>query len=442
MPLFNLDITHICNQLGFDNLNAMQEETLLAAGSDNDLMILSKTGSGKTLAFLLAVLRQLEDIPLRTQAFIIVPTRELAQQIEDVFRKMGTGLKLTACYGGHKREIEENNLIDPPSIIVGTPGRLCDHIRRKNITLDFVKTLVLDEFDKALELGFEDEMEFIISSLPHINKRILCSATQMEVLPAFIQLHNTKEINYLDVKLTDSLGIDYQKVISEEKDKSAVLYQLLCHLGARCSIIFCNHRESVERLSAILKEQFIQNVFYHGAMEQRDRDLNLFKFKSGSVPYLICTDLGSRGLDIAHVRHIIHYHLPFTEDIFTHRNGRTARMDASGSVIVMLQKDEKLPDFVPLDTVEIVLSDEAEQPKKADWTSVIIHAGKKNKINKIDIVGFLIQRGELRKEDIGLIEVKDFISLVAIRRSIVGRTMHNIRDQRLKNKKIKIEIAK
>lgn len=442
MPKFSFDIKEIINHLGFDKLNEMQEQSLEVSKDAGDILLLSKTGSGKTVAFLLAILNQLDDTPRQTQSLIVVPSRELAQQIEQVFRSLRTGLKLTACYGGHKREIEENNLIDAPSIIVGTAGRLCDHIRRENIQLDTIHTLVLDEFDKSLELGFEEEMEFIVSSLKNIKKQILCSATNIKKYPDFVTLNDPFEVNFLEEYITESLGIDFKKVISPNKDKVDTLYKLLCHFGARSSIIFCNHRESVERVSALLKEKHIQNVFYHGAIEQRDRDMNLFKFKSGSVPFLVCTDLAARGLDIAHVRNIIHYHLPFTEDTFTHRNGRTARMDASGSVILIQSEEEKFPDFVP-DSIETInLPEQADRPDKAEWTAVFIHAGKKNKVNKVDIVGFFGNRGDLRKEDIGLIEVKDFFSFVAIRRSKVGHTMHLIKDQRLKGKKIKIQIAK
>ncbi len=442
MPKFKFDVKEITKHLGFDRLNDMQTQSLDVSKDDGDIMLLSKTGSGKTVAFLFAILNQLQNVERETQALIIVPSRELAQQIEQVFRSMRTGLKLTACYGGHKREIEENNLIDAPSIIVGTAGRLCDHIRRGNIQLDTIHTLVLDEFDKSLELGFAEEMEFIVGSLKNIKKRVLCSATTIAQLPPFIKLHEPFEINFLDEYITESLGTDYQKVISPEKDKVETLYNLLCHIGARSSIIFCNHRESVERVSEFLKEKHVQCVHYHGAMEQRDRDTNLFKFKNGSVPFLVCTDLAARGLDIAHVRNIIHYHLPFTEDTFTHRNGRTARMDASGSVILIVGQEEKLPDFAPEEIEEITFAEQLHHPEKTEWTTVFIHAGKKNKINKVDIVGFFGNRGDLRKEDIGLIEVKDFFSFVAIRRSKVGHVMHLIKDQRLKNKKIKIQIAK
>lgn len=442
MAKYPLELNVLLALLNFDAFNEMQTETLEKSNLDGDLLLLSKTGSGKTIAFLLAILNLLDDKERTTQSLIVVPSRELAQQIEKVFRTLKTGLKLTTCYGGHKREIEENNLIDPPTIIVGTAGRLADHIRRGGIQLDNIHTLVLDEYDKSLELGFEDEMKFILSSLKNIEKKILCSATILDDYPDFILLNNPIEINYLDEQLTNSAGVDFRYIISPSKDKLETLFQLLCSFGARSSIIFCNHRESIERVSNSLSLKGIQNVFYHGAMEQQERDIALFKFSNGSVPFMVCTDLASRGLDISHVRNIIHYHLPMTEDSFTHRNGRTARMDASGSVILILNKEEKLPTYISSNIEELILDKEFPLPEKAEWTTLFISAGKKNKVNKIDIVGFFTQIAQLRKEEIGLIEVKDFFSFVAIRSSKINGLLNKIKDHRIKNKKVLIDIAK
>src|ERR1700760_2930908 len=168
-------IDKMLSHLKIDGLNELQSETLKAAQQEGDLILLSDTGSGKTLAFLLPVLAIMDHKAAGTQVLIVVPSRELAIQIEQVFKTMGTGFKITSCYGGHLRETEENNLKEAPAIIVGTPGRLADHIRRNNIHTDTIKTLVLDEFDKSLELGFTEELSFIIGSLRFLNKRILTS---------------------------------------------------------------------------------------------------------------------------------------------------------------------------------------------------------------------------------------------------------------------------
>lgn len=432
----------ILDNLNIDELNEMQLASLDANSRHSDIILLSATGSGKTLAFLLPILGLLDKDNKNTQALIIVPSRELAQQIEKVFRSMGTGFKITACYGGHLRETEENNLVQPPALIVGTPGRLADHIRRNNITTASVTTLVLDEFDKSLEMGFEEEMSFIIGSLPSVNKRILTSATEAVTLPAFVGLKEPVRLNFLSPESLPAEKLAIKTVKADEKDKLKTLFMLLCHLGGRSSIVFCNHREPVERVSAYLSQQGITNTFYHGGMEQQQRDSALAKFRNGTVNVLVTTDLAARGLDIPNIRYIIHYHLPPTEDIFTHRNGRTARMDATGTAILILSPEESIPAYIDTKTEEITLPEELPLPEATKWTTLFIAAGKKDKVNKVDIVGFLSQKGELKKEDIGLVEVKDFFSFVAIRKSKANHTLHLIKDEKIKNRKVKIAVAK
>ena len=431
----------ILANLKIDSLNEMQIASLEANKKDQDIILLSATGSGKTLAFLLPILENMKTGNKNTQALIVCPSRELAIQIEQVFKTMGTGYKITATYGGHKREIEENNLIEPPAVIVGTPGRLGDHIRRGNITVDSIATLVLDEFDKSLELGFLEEMKFIIDSLKNVRKKILTSATDASELPEFIGLKGPVKINFLTPG-EETEGLAIKAVHSNDKDKSETLFRLLCFLGNRSTIVFCNHREAVERTSLLLAEKGIYNEFYHGGMEQQQRDSALSKFRNGTANVLVTTDLASRGLDIANIRYIIHYHLPLTEDAFTHRNGRTARMEASGTAILILNEDEKLPSYVNDEAEEINLPEELTLPDKPKWATLFIAAGKKDKVNKVDIVGFLTNKGQLKKEDIGLIEVKDFFSFVAIRKIKMNHTLHLIKGQKIKNKKVKMEVAK
>jgi superfamily II DNA/RNA helicase len=177
-------------------------------------------------------------------------------------------------------------------------------------------------------------------------------------------------------------------------------------------------------------------------MEQRDREVALAKFRNGSVNFLVTTDLAARGLDIAHIRYIIHYHLPATPEVFTHRNGRTARMEASGTAILILNAEERLPAYISTPVDEITLPTNVSLPDKPKWTTLFIGAGKKDKINKVDIVGFLTNKGELKKEDVGLIDVKDFLSLVAVRKSKASHVLQLVKEQRIKNKKVRIEVAK
>jgi superfamily II DNA/RNA helicase len=426
--------------LKIKSLNDMQLASLEANKMSADVILLADTGSGKTLGFLLPVLQLLDKDNRSTQALVIVPSRELAIQIERVFKTMGTGFKVTCCYGGHLRETEENNLVEAPAFIIGTPGRLADHIRRGNIQTDGIETLVLDEFDKSLEEGFEEEMSFIIGSLKNLKKRILTSATEAVEVPAFIGLHEPVRLNYASGEKSAALAIQF--VQSDDKDKIETLFRLICMLGNRSTIVFCNHRDAVDRTSALLKDKGIVNVYYHGALEQPERDSALCKFRNGTSNLLVTTDLASRGLDIAHIRYIIHYHLPATEEAFTHRNGRTARMDASGTAILILSPDESLPPYLGHDVQKITLPETTTLPDKPQWSTLFISAGKKDKVNKMDIVGFLTNKGQLKKDDIGLIEVKDFFSFAAIRKSKMSHTLQSIKNEKIKNKKVKMDIAK
>ena len=436
----NSSTADILKNLGIEKLNPMQEKALETISGMSETILLSPTGSGKTLAFLLPLVQMMDRSVSQVQALIIVPSRELAIQIDGVFRKMGTGYKATLCYGGHKRETEENNLTQAPAIIIGTAGRLADHLRRGNFSTEHIKTLVLDEFDKSLELGFLEEMKFIIGSLKGLTKRILTSATESVMVPDFIGLTEPCKLDFLEGAASLDLGLI--QVLSDDKDKVNTLFKLLCAIGNKPSIIFCNHRESVERTSVLLKEKGIINEFYHGGMEQQERDSALCKFRNGTVNFLITTDLASRGLDIPGIRYIIHYHLPATEDVFTHRNGRTARMEERGTAILIISPDEKLPGFVDDDIETMILPEIDVLPEKPKWSTLFIAAGKKDKVNKIDIVGFLSHKGQLKKDDIGIIEVKDFFSFAAVRKLKVGNALELIKQEKIKNKKVKIELAR
>jgi len=436
----SFSIADALSNLQIKSLNEMQQASLKANETNDSVVLLADTGSGKTLAFLLPVAQLLDKSKQVCQALIVVSSRELALQIEQVFKKMGTGFKITCCYGGHLRETEENNLKQAPSLIVGTPGRLADHIRRGNIDTRFIETLVLDEFDKSLEQGFEAEMSFIIESLKGLKKRILTSATEAVEIPDFVGLKNPIEINFLTGEKSEALLLQMVRCADDDKLKS--LLQLICTLGNRSTIVFCNQREIVEQVSQYLKDKGIVTVFYHGAMEQQERDIALCKFRNGSSNLLVTTDLAARGLDIPNIRYIVHYHLPINQEAFIHRNGRTARMEASGTAILLLAPHETIPTYIDPQPIELELSTTATIPAKPDWTTFYVSAGKKDKVNKIDIVGFLTNKGRLKKEDIGLIEVKDFFSFVAIRKSKVSATLQHIKEERIKNKKVKIDIAK
>ncbi|ACU07318.1 putative ATP-independent RNA helicase [Flavobacteriaceae bacterium 3519-10] len=434
-----MELDSLYARLQIQDMNQMQKSTYAAAENGKDIILLSPTGSGKTLAFLFPVLRNLKRNVTGIQAMILVPARELALQIEQVFKSMGTDFKVSVCYGGHDKKIEINNLTQAPALIIGTPGRIAYHLQHNNFDPSSITTLVLDEFDKSLEFGFQEDMDFIIGSMEQLSQRILTSATAMQEIPKFTGLKDYKEINFLKVHESKP-DVQLRKVISTSEEKLDTLFRLICKIGNKRTLIFCNHRDAVDRISELLREKGIDRETFHGGMEQDERERALLKFRNDSARILITTDLASRGLDIPEVESIVHYQLPPKEDAFIHRNGRTARMNAKGYSYLIMTEDENFP-FIKNNTPEENVSENNRIPGKTPFQTVYISAGKKDKVNKVDIVGYLIKKGEISKEDIGLIEVKDTTSYVAVDRKKVVGLLKKLATEKLKGKKVKMEVA-
>lgn len=434
-----MELESIYQKLQIQEMNQMQKSTYKTTENNQDVVLLSPTGSGKTLAFLFPVLRNLKKNTAGIQTLILIPSRELGLQIEQVFKSMGTDFKVSVCYGGHDKKIEVNNLTQAPAVLIGTPGRIVYHLRNNNFDPETIRTLVLDEFDKALELGFHKDMEFISDSLKNISQRILTSATAMDEIPEFTGLKNEKVVDFL--KLAEARpDIQLKKVMTISEEKLDTLFNLICKIGNKRTLVFCNHREAVDRISELLREKGIDRETFHGGMEQDERERALLKFKNDSSRILITTDLASRGLDVPEVESIVHYQLPYKEDAFIHRNGRTARMNAKGFAYLIMTAEENFP-FIKNDTPEESVAGFTKVPEKPFFQTVYISAGKKDKVNKVDIVGYLLKKGELEKEDVGLIEVKDTTSYVAVSRNKVNALLKKLSQEKLKGKKVKMEVA-
>ena len=433
--------TNLLLNLGIESLNEMQEMAQDSILNDANVLLLSPTGSGKTLAFLLPIFEMLQDDGKEVQCLILVPSRELGLQIEQVWKKMGTDYKVNVCYGGHSIETEIKNLSNPPAILIGTPGRIADHIDRGTFSTDAIQTLVLDEFDKSLQLGFHEQMSFIIDRLNKLNKRVLVSATSDIEIPKYTRVINPTVLDFIPLEEENS-NLSLKMVVSKEKDKINSLFHLLCSLQSEAAIVFCNHRDAAERISDTLNEKGIYATYYHGGMDQEERERALIQFRNGSMSYLITTDLAARGLDIPEMKHVIHYHLPLKEDEFTHRNGRTARMLASGTAYIIAHESENKMEYLDYKMPVLNVDNNTTLPKPPQFQTIYVSGGKKNKLNKIDIVGFFSQKGKLEKGDLGLIEVKDFISFAAVKSKKVKEFLSNIRDEKMKGKKFKIEVAR
>jgi superfamily II DNA/RNA helicase len=423
----------ILKKLGIQKLNPMQEEARLAIPTSAEVVLLSPTGTGKTLSFLLPIIAELDINCNEIQAIVIGPSRELAIQIEQVAREMGTGFKVNSVYGGRPFSKDKIELSHLPAILIGTPGRVADHLRRDTFSTERIRIFVLDEFDKSLEIGFESEMIEITDSLYKVRKKILTSATHEVSIPSFIGLQQPIYINYLED------GIEQLKVktiLSPTKDKLETLVDSLCHLGNQPGIIFCNFKDSIQRVSDYLTKNKISHGCFFGGLEQIDRERALIKFRNGTHQLLIATDLASRGIDVPEIKFIIHYHLPNRSQEFTHRNGRTARMNSDGTAFILRWIKEDLPEFIEVNEVEKILP--AGLPKPSIWKTLFVSGGRKDKISKGDIAGMFFKQGGLEKNELGIIELKQDCAFAAVPATKVDHLIGKLNNTKLKKRKIRV----
>lgn len=430
-------------KLGIETLNPMQRRMMEAASEKKDIMLLAPTGSGKTLAFVLPMLKMLKPSSGRVQCVIVAPSRELVIQITGIIRSIAACHKVTPLYGGHKVDDEVKSLSVIPDIIVATPGRFADHLRRRNTDIITAGILVLDEFDKTLELGFEQEMKKIAGRLRNLNRTILTSATGIVSMPGFIRLDNPLTLDYRrdNKELRRRLAI--HEVRSEGKDKLATLLLLLKNINRnelRRTIIFVNHRESAERVATFLKKQGVSSVLYHGALDQVGREKAIAMFNNGSFPILVSTDLASRGLDIADVAAVIHYHQPLTAEAYIHRNGRTARVNNKGDIFVLVGPGENVKSWIEFDDT-CSLDPSVVGKLVSDTATVFFSAGKKEKLSKGDIAGFLIKEGGYMPAEIGRIDVFDHYALASVPGNDAAAGVRELSSKKIKGTKRKIELA-
>jgi superfamily II DNA/RNA helicase len=426
-------------RLSLDSFNKMQLEFMEKAISEGPLMLLAPTGSGKTLAYLIPMVHHLESSVSDSCVLIIVPSRELVLQITEVFKSLKTNYYASICYGGHSMKTEENRLIENPDVIIGTPGRLSEHAQKGNLNGKHISLIILDEFDKSLQFGFHEQLRVIFEHINGKPKYFLTSATILENIPDFLPFKSYDKVDFL--KEDEVLTLLLQIVRTSSVEKIDTLLRLVANFGHESTLVFCNHRDAVDRISLLLTDYGFEHVVLHGGMEQIDREKNLIKFRNGTHHLLISTDLASRGLDIPEIKHVVHYQLPPKKNAFIHRNGRTARMMAEGQSYLVLAHDESLPDYVDSNLPEYEPPLEFKVPEPSPLTCVYISVGKKNKISKGDVVGFFTKKGGLSGNEIGMISILENATYVAIPKEKVDGLFANTGNEKLKKLKVKMEIA-
>lgn len=436
-------LRRLSDRFGISRLNEMQETVNKRSREGGDMVLLSPTGTGKTVAYLLPVLQALKGENGTVQCVVIAPSRELVQQIDGVARALAAGeIKVTCCYGGHNVADEKNSLSSKPTLVISTPGRLLDHINRGHVDVSTVRLLVLDEFDKSLELGFLDEMGRIVKRMPRLSRRFLTSATTIGQMPDFLRLNSPVVLDFLVEKRHVDSRMKVWRVASPDKDKLETLLLLLKNISSTRTMIFVNYRESVERVADFLHRNGVPVGIYHGGLEQIDREKAVALFNNGTCRVLVTTDLASRGLDIADVGNIIHYHLPGKAEVYTHRNGRTARVDATGEIYVITGPEETFPDFIRIDEDMRLDKRISALPTVPAMASLYFSAGKKEKISRGDIVGFLLKNTDLVADEVGSIDLHDHYAIVAISAAKADAVLRVVSALKIKNKKLKITLIK
>ena len=439
-----MDIDKVLERLRIQELNTMQQtacKTIL--GTADDVVLLSPTGSGKTLAYLLPTAHLVDENSEQVQVLVVVPGRELALQSSNVLKMMACGVRSVSCYGGRPAMEEHRTLKQvKPQVVFGTPGRLNDHLQKHNIPPYAVRMLIIDEFDKCLEMGFHNEMSKLLRNLPGLQRRVLISATDAAEIPNFISLDSVCRLDFLVDDEQVPSRVTIYEVRSAMKDKLEELSRLLRSFGSASSIVFLNYRDAVERTADYLRRDGFAVSLFHGGLEQKQREDSLYKFSNGSANVLVSTDLASRGLDIPNVDNIVHYHLPLGEEGYIHRVGRTARWEASGHTFFVLGPTEHLPEYIEGEIKVFELPVELPPPAEPLMSTIYIGKGKKDKISRGDIVGFLCKKGGLTPDEIGKIDVNDRYAYAAIARHRLSEVLKNVQREKIKGIKTVVELVK
>jgi ATP-dependent RNA helicase DbpA len=418
-----------------------------------DVAAQAETGSGKTAAFGLPIIQLINPEKQQIQALILVPTRELALQVRQELKQYAkniANLKISAFYGGHSFSQERASLVHPPQIAVATPGRLTDHLFRKTLDLGTVKHLVLDEADKLLEMGFEEEIDQIMEAIPAKRQAVLFSATMPQDVQDLIKesLKNPQFVKASANAIPDQLKLIGIKV--EQPQKQEVVINLVKSITGG-TVVFCNTRAAADELAHTFKAEGIAARPLHGGMEQPDRDKMMTLFRNGTTQVLVATDLVARGLDIALLQTIVHYELPDDVAAYQHRSGRTGRAGKKGTVYTLAtQRDErKLGDWdqVRMDNwlkADDLLkkSSESATAQISAFATLTINAGRKDKISPRDIVGAIIAETGLTSAEIGKIEVQDRASFVAVPQQEAQTIAEKLNNGKIKGRKFRVHLVK
>lgn len=453
------DLIEVVAELGYENLTPIQARAIPLLLEGKDVVGRSKTGSGKTAAFSLPLLERLDISRRQIQSLVLCPTRELCTQVAREIRKLGrkhASLKVTILSGGQPLYGQLGELRHGAHVAVGTPGRVLDHLRRKSLDLTRVQMLVLDEADRMLDMGFEEDMEKILAELPKQRQTVFFSATFPRTIEALSKKYQNKAVHVvIEEEQGTELPIRQQFYEVEPEAKTAALLWLLRQKQPRNAIVFCNQKATVVEVARALTSAGVSAAGLNGDLEQRDRDRVMAKFRNQSTQVLVATDVAARGIDIADLDIVFCYDLPQKADIYVHRIGRTGRAGKRGLAVSFGSARERASRMAAIEAttqskleikqVAPATQLEAEASKKilnqdAAMVTLSISGGRKEKVRPGDILGALTgEAGGLPASDIGKIEIHDHFSYVAVSKSVAARVLERLRAGRIKGRRFRID---
>jgi ATP-independent RNA helicase DbpA len=433
-------------QLGYVEMTPIQSLALPAMLEGRDVLGQAATGTGKTAAFGLALLARITPRAGRPGALVLCPTRELAAQVADELRKLARPLphtRVLTLSGGTSVQRERASLEHGVDVIVGTPGRVQDHLVRERLDLSGVRTLVLDEADRMLEMGFVETVSAIARAVPADHQTLLFSATFPDAVRTLSTTYQRDALHVVVAAEDITARITQILYRVARAERTTALIRILGHYRPESAIVFCNHRETCDEVAAALARSGFAAVALHGGMEQHDRNTVLLLLRNGSLRVVVATDVAARGLDIDDLGAIINFDLPVEPDVYVHRIGRTARAGRSGLAISLADFSDDLRSG-PLAGVasSSLPADDAQLPPPPAMITIAIQGGRQDRLRPGDIVGALTTGVGIAATDIGQIAVNERISFVAVVAAVAKRALDGLAAGRIKNKRFRSYLVK
>lgn len=439
------------NELGYLTMTPVQAAALPAILAGKDVRAQAKTGSGKTAAFGLGLLQHIEAGQYNTQALVLCPTRELADQVANELRRLARympNIKVLTLCGGVPFNIQRDSLSHAPHIIVATPGRLLDHLQKETVSLDALQTLVLDEADRMLDMGFADDIDAVISHAPARRQTLLFSATWPDAIAAISRRIQQDPLT-IEIDSVDELpAVEQQFYEVSRSEKIDLLQKLLSREQPASCVVFCNTKKDCQTVCDALNGNNQSALALHGDMEQRDRDQTLVRFSNGSSRVLVATDVAARGLDIKALEMVVNYELSWDPEVHVHRIGRTARAGESGLAISLCSPEETQRANALEDMLNIKVNwlpaptGLRIAPLEAAMATLCIDGGKKAKMRPGDILGALTGDIGLESADIGKIAIHPVHAYVAVKQSVARQAWKQLQQGKIKGKAVKVRLLK